>query len=362
MKKIIRSLTLTVMILSLSICSFTAAAWADPDDDVDVEIPGMDQIQEIVKEENAENKPAESKASGKIDFSYSGKIDDRTGKPVTDDGYSSGNNYYILKTGELGYDAEKSRYHLLCGDKRVYCNVPSGAVLSKGYSISIEPESGLTCEMYLDGEALADKSQTTFRESGTYTLVISNEADNHERQVDFIILDDLVGKAFEAYDLPPGFEYTEVTLDGNYKTREYRDYYDFRENGHYKLVWECVQIGQSFTTQFDMDAVPPDLELPQVVEGSADKAVTFRDLEAGEYVEWSNQFEEGVITVATETLETPGNYKVTVYDKAGNFTEYQFTIEGYLDINAIMAIAVFIAVIAGIFIYSRRLRKRMRVG
>ena len=48
MKKFIRALTLTVVIAALSMCSFTAAAWADPDDGATPEIPGMDQIQEIV--------------------------------------------------------------------------------------------------------------------------------------------------------------------------------------------------------------------------------------------------------------------------------------------------------------------------
>jgi hypothetical protein len=192
--------------------------------------------------------------------------------------------------------------------------------------------------------------------------MIYNDAQEKERQVEFRILNNVMGLSFAEYTLPPGFEFTEVTLDGNYKTREYKNYYDFQENGHYKLVWENVQIGQSYTTQFDMDVIPPDLALTQVVEGSADKAVTFKDLESGEYIVWHSKTEEGVITAATDTLEKPGEYTLTVYDGAGNSTEYKFNIEGYLDINAIIAILIVIASIAGIFIYSRRLRKRMRVG
>lgn len=364
MKKFIRALTLTVVIAALSMCSFTAAAWADPDDGATPEIPGMDQIQEIVKEEKpAKQKESVTTSSSKVDFNYSGKIDDRTGKPVSGDGYSSGKNYHILKSGELAYNSKEGRYHILCGDKKVYCNVPSGAVLSQGYKISVEAEEGVRYTMYLNGEAIEDTSKNIFSESGLYTLMIYNDAQNKERQVEFRILSDVMGAAFKEYSLPPGFTYTEVTLDGNYKTREYKNYYDFLENGFYKLEWENVQIGQAYTTQFTMDVVPPDLKLTQVVDGSADRAVTFEDLEPGEHVIWVKDYElQGQILAANESLEAPGHYNIYVYDEAGNYTEYEFVIEGYFDINAILAILIVIAIIAGIIIYSRRLRKRMRVG
>jgi hypothetical protein len=364
-KKIIRYLPLAVAVAAISICNFTTAAWADPELDANAEIPGMDQVQEIVKEEQAEKKQKgkENKASAKIDFDYSGKIDDRTGAPVSGDGYTQGKNYHILKSGELAYNSEEARYYIFCGDKKIYCNVPSGAILSPGYKISIEAEEGIRYSMYLNGEPVADTSQKIFGESGLYTLLIYNDAQNKERQVEFRILNDVMGTAFREYSLPPGFEYTEITLNGNYKTREYKNYYDFMENGFYKLVWENVQIGQAYTTQFTMDVVPPDLKLTQVVDGSASKAVTFGDLEAGEYVVWVKDYElQGQILSADEKLEVPGHYKICVYDKAGNSTEYEFDIEGYFDINAILAIVLVIAVFAGIFIYSRRLRKRMRVG
>ncbi|MBR5229592.1 MAG: hypothetical protein IKW01_01950 [Firmicutes bacterium] len=365
MKKIIRHLTLTACITALSVCSFTTSAWADPELNNDVEIPGMEGIQEIVKEEQDENKPSRETQTtyAKIDFDYSGKIDDRTGKPVSGDGYTQGKNYHILKSGELGYNSEEGRYYLMCGDKKVFCNVPSGAVLSLGYKISIEAEEELRYTMYLNGLPIADPQQTVFNESGAYTLMVYNDAQTIEKQFEFRILSDVMGVAFKEYSLPPGFEFTEVTLDGNYKTREYKNYYDFLEAGTYKLVWENVQIGQAYTTQFTMDVIPPDLQLTQVKEGKADKAVTFRDLEDGEYAVWvRNHEEQGMITSAADTLEVPGNYILTVYDRAGNFTEYNFTIEGYLDINALLAILIVIALVAGIIIYSRRLRKRMRVG
>ena len=365
MKNIIRHLTLAVVVAALSVCSFTGMAWADPEEAAVPEIPGMDQVQEIVKEEQAEKKQKEkeNKASAKIDFDYSGKIDDRTGAPVSGDGYTQGKNYHILKSGELAYNSEEARYYIFCGDKKIYCNVPSGAILSPGYKISIEAEEGIRYVMYLNGQAVSDPQQTIFSDSGVYTLMIYNDAQNKERQVEFRILNDVMGAAFKEYSLPPGFEYTEITLNGNYKTREYKNYYDFMEDGFYKLVWENVQIGQAYTTQFTMDVVPPDLKLTQVVDGSASKAVTFGDLEAGEYVVWVKDYElQGQILAANESLEAPGHYNIYVYDEAGNYTEYEFVIEGYFDINAILAILIVIAIIAGIIIYSRRLRKRMRVG
>ena len=363
MKKFIRTLTLAAAVAALGIGSFTGVAWADPELDNNIEIPGIEQLQEIVKTENTQTKKKDNKNSSEIDFNYSGKIDDRTGKPVSGDGYTDGKSYHILKSGELAYNSEESRYYILCGNRKIYCNVPSGAILSKGYKIRIEAEDGIRYAMYLNGEAVSDPQQNVFGDSGLYTLMIYNDAQNKESRVEFRILSDLMGADFKEYNLPPGFELTEVTLDGNYKSRDYKNYFDFIESGHYKLVWENVQIGQSYTTQFTMDVIPPDLELPQVVDGKADKEVTFRDLESGEVIAWARGYEEqGIITSASETLKAPGIYVIRVYDKAGNSTEYNFTIAGYLDINAVLAILVVIAIIAGIFIYSRRLRERMRVG
>ena len=121
MKKFIRTLTLAAAVAALGIGSFTGVAWADPELDNNIEIPGIEQLQEIVKTENTQTKKKDNKNSSEIDFNYSGKIDDRTGKPVSGDGYTDGKSYHILKSGELAYNSEESRYYILCGNRCQYC-------------------------------------------------------------------------------------------------------------------------------------------------------------------------------------------------------------------------------------------------
>ena len=86
-------------------------------------------------------------------------------------------------------------------------------------------------------------------------------------------------------------------------------------------------------------------------------------MEEGEYVRWiRDSREEGRIEDPSEVLTQKGNYVIRVYDQAGNYTEYTFAIEGYFDVNAVLAILLVIALLGGGFLYCRRLRTHMRVG
>ena len=240
--------------------------------------------------------------------------------------------------------------------------MPSDAVLSSGRSIHFTPEEGVSFEVYHNGKPVEDTSQTEFKESGEYILTLRNHAESRERSVRFVILDTYVNDLQE-YRLPDGFEYTKITLNGERKSLSYNNYYDFLEEGYYELQWENSRIDQIFTTEFTLDLTAPTLDLSEVRNGAASGSVSFTDMEEGEYVRWiRSSKEEGRIEDPSEVLSKKGSYVLRVYDQAGNYTEYAFELEGYFDVNGVLAILFVIALIGGGFFYCRRLRNNMRVG
>ena len=332
-------------------------------------IPGQDALQEIVEEQEEtvvigreEEQTEYSIPANKVAIEYNGKIDATTGEAVTGKAVNIGEDYFILERSELAYDVRAHQYHILAGDRGVHCNVPSDAVLSSGRSISFTPEEGVSFEVYHNGKPVEDTKQTEFKESGEYILTLRNHAESRERSVRFVILDPQVNDLLE-YRLPKGFEYTEILLDGVRKSLSYNNYYDFLEEGHYELRWENSRINQSFVTEFTLDVTAPTLKLPEVRNGAATGQVSFSDIEKDGYVRWiRDSKEEGRIEDPSEILSKKGDYLIRVYDQAGNYTEYAFTIEGYFDVNAILFILFILALIGGGFFYCRRLRTNMRVG
>ena len=335
----------------------------------DYTIPGQDALQEIVEEQEEtvvigreDEQPEYSVPANKVAIEYNGKIDATTGESVVGDAVNVGEDYFILKRNELAYNVRKHQYHILAGDRGIYCNVPSDAVLSSGRTIEFIPEEGVSVEVYRNGKLIEDTNQTEFEEAGEYLITMHNHAEARDRSVRIVILNEQVNDLKE-FRLPQGFEYTEVSLDGVKKSLSYNNYFDFLEEGHYKLQWENSRIHQTFVTEFILDMTAPTLRLPEVRSGAAAGKVSFTDMEEGAYVRWiRDSKEEGRIEDPSEVLSKKGNYVMRVYDQAGNYTEYAFTLEGYFDVNAVLAILFVVALICGGFFYCRRLRRNMRVG
>ena len=335
----------------------------------DIEVPGLEALLEIEKEQQetveigaVEQEPEYAIPSNQVSIGYTGKIDATTGEAVIGNAVNVGEDYFILKNGELAYNARNRQYHILCGDRGVYCNVPSGAMLSNRRTIQFTPDEGVTYEMFYNGEPVKDTSKREFQESGEYLLTLYNHAESKEYSVAFCILDETENDVRE-FRLPYGFEYTEVLLDGVKKSVNYNNYYDFLEEGNYQLQWENSRIDQAFVTSFTLDLSAPTLRLPEVRNGVAAGEVTFSDLEEGAYIHWIRDYRaEGFIDEPSEVLSQKGSYVMRVYDKAGNYTEYSFVLEGYFDVNAVLAVLLLLILAIGFFLYCRRLRKHMRVG
>jgi len=292
---------------------------------------------------------------GLTDTGYSGPLDPRTGLPPD---LAPGEK--VLEGAQYSYDSQARCYRNPVGDRSFTSNIPNGAVLSKGQTVSVIVPSGLSATVYRGGDAAEDLDPANLTQVGSYLLEVRG-AGAESVSFTFQILPELTGSLRELA-LPEGFTFEQVTLNGEALRPEYANYMELLEDGEYEVRWSCPDIGESYRLSFTLDTQPPVLALPEVVNGEAHGPVTVADLEEDAYILIEQDGEESTIVSPSTVIRDAGRYVLTVYDQAGNHTRYEFIIHMYLNVSAIAALGMLLALAAGLFGYSRYIKKHPRVG
>ena len=275
-----------------------------------------------------------------------------------DDGNSSmSDGIYLLKRHHSAYDAGSDNYILYCGDDKVHCNVPPDTLLPMGEQLKFEIPNTITANLYCNGNPVEQWDQ--IRDPGNYVLQLKNTSDE-QTAYEFTILPDAVNN-LEEFWAPKGFEIDFIQLNGENLTLIYSDYFKYSVDGRYRISWKNEEIEKNYVVEFTLDRVAPTVTLNGVLGNAASSAVTLSDLEEGASVAYEldgvyHDWSEG------EELTVPGEYRLAVFDAAGNYTMYEFTIHTYLNGSAYMALGMIFGAVIALFIYSRWLRKNMRVG
>lgn len=299
-----------------------------------------------------------SSRSSPADVSYSGLLDPRTGLPLD----QSREDPETLPV-QLGYDETKRVFVYPAGDLSFTSSIPDGAILSLsgGDKVSIVLPEGLNGTLYRNGDVVSDADLTGITAPGGYLLDIRGGSSSQSAAFSFTIADELTNSLTEI-QLPTGFAFQSPRLNGEELSSEYSNYMELLEDGEYVLSWSCPEIGRSYSLSFTLDTQAPTLALPEVVDGQAHCAVTLSDLEPGAYILLESNGETRTIRSSLDQIREAGTYRLTVYDQAGNYTQYDFVIHVYLNISALAAIALLVLGLGGLFGYSRYIKKHPRVG
>ena len=341
----------TILIFSLSL-----PAYAAPGDTSS----GMETV--TIQSSAAQNAYAQTYQS-KADVEYSGPLDPQTGLPAAN-ASSENASYVTLREGSFGYDKDRRCYVNEVAATSFTSNIPNGAILSSGkHTVSFSIPSGLSASLYRDGDLLAGADLSGISEVGAYILEVAVSNSYHTVSFSFQILDEMTNAVTE-FSLPAGFTFESVMLEGELLTPDYKNYTQIIEDGAYEISWSNQEIGQRYSTSFTLDTVSPVLELPEVVDGEANTPVTLTDLEPDAFIvlKETKTGETKNITSSQTEVTDAGTYHLTVYDTAGNTSEYDFTIHVYLDFSAFAAIGLSLAGVLSLALYSRYIKKHPRVG
>lgn len=299
-----------------------------------------------------------SPQSIQADVSYSGLLDPRTGLPLD----QSREDPETLSV-QLGYDEAKRVFIYPAGDLSFSSNIPDGAVLTLpgGQAVTLTLPEGLNGTLYRNGDVVGDADLSSITDPGGYLLEVRGGSSSQSASFSFTIADELTNSLTEIR-LPQGFSFQDISLNGESLSPEYSNYIELLEDGKYDLPWSCPEIGRSYSLSFTLDTQAPVLALPEVTDGQAHSAVTLTDLEPGARILLESGGETQTILSALEQIREAGSYRLTVYDEAGNYTQYDFVIHVYLNISALAAIALLVLGLGGLFGYSRYIKKHPRVG
>lgn len=293
---------------------------------------------------------------------YTGELDPATGLPKGSyqnaDGESSS---YIVVDEVFSYDPDAGTYLYSIGSSRYFSNVPNGALVAEGQKVCIQIPGGITAMLYRDGVLVNEPDLTNITETGAYVLQLTGSGLNDSQQFTFTICSDLTNSMTDIR-LPDGFSFSGILLDGTELDHAYSNYYELLEEGEYQITWGNDTIRQYYTVKFTLDRVAPTLSLPGVTDGKASGQVSLADLESDCYIVMEHDGEVTTLRGTGNTLSDAGDYVLTVYDPAGNYTRYSFTIQVYLNFSAVAAIIMVALVAVGVFYYSRWVRKHARVG
>ena len=306
-----------------------------------------------------ESLEAETIRLSQADPSYSGPLDPLTGLPAQDS--RDEERYYPLQAGVSSFDRESRCYVNTLGSDSFTSSVPNGAVVSEGQTVSVTLPTGTTGTLHRGGETVENPDLTSITQAGNYLLEVRSSSSGESQTFSFRILGEVTNSLTEL-SLPGGFTFDTIRLNGEELTPEYANYLELLEDGDYEIRWSCPDIAQGYTISFTLDTQAPVLALPEVTDGEAHSPVTLTDLEQDAYILLEQDGESSVIRSPDTVIQDAGSYRLTVYDQAGNSTVYEFTIHLYLNLSAIAAIGLILALLAGLWLYSRYIKSHPRVG
>lgn len=293
-------------------------------------------------------------AAVEVDMEYNGIIDSYTGLPVGQPGIPEGVDRVWINS-ELFYDVTTNRfvYELFSGTE-LFTTVVDGMITTG--PVSMELSNGATGRLYRNGELLDMTEYKDLTTPGNYVLSVNSNTGVTIEPVSFTIVGSVTCVP-EEYVIPEGFVFVEALR--NNEAIEYSDrQVNLTDEGIYRLTYECRNTGLQYGLETEIDRTPPVLELAGVEDGVAKGPVTLYDLEQGASLLIER---DGKTLGFTQELTESGNYHLWLQDPAGNSTDYQFKIQIYLNINAIVFVVLILVLIGFLVFYLIYSRRKLRV-
>ena len=259
----------------------------------------------------------------------------------------AGNTYYDSIEKAFLY------YVNATASQAVRSNVADGMITEQ--AVSVKADTGITLEVYLNGERLQSISGGTFQTPGEYVVMYVGGSIS-ERLFSFTIVPKLCNSV-TSYALPAGFEFTEASLNEESIPFE-KNYIKLTDEGEYNIHYRCIKTNVSYQLLLKTDFTGPVLSLKNVKDGKAQGPVDISEAKNAAYI---SIYHDGEKISRRDVLTESGEYYIELADEAGNKTTYSFTILIYFDGNSwVFFLLIIGSCVAGI-IYLVHSRKHLRV-
>ncbi len=270
------------------------------------------------------------------------------------------NENLVWLSSSMSYDTQTREFVYPVADSgnEVRSSAADGMIVTGTVKVS-----GATLLIYKDGE-LQENVGSNITEPGEY-VVMAQYGSQTPRLFTFT----LAGKAIStvyAYNLPSGMIVNSAARDGEDISFD-ATVVPMREDGLYHVVYECVSTGAIYVLDLNVDRTPPELQFDGKIDdhNRVHSALRFSGAQEGDvlYVRLDGTpIDVPVHGDGTGELTTSGSYIITVFDEAGNSTEYGYTVMLYFNASSLAFFAVLIASLITVIVYVCIKRRRLEIG
>ncbi|WP_026495107.1 hypothetical protein [Butyrivibrio sp. WCD3002] len=261
------------------------------------------------------------------------------------------------------YDPSTGYYKntLMTGDV-FYSSIPNG-MITNGSALFNTAEN-IRYELYKDGELIDYTAGEHITDAGDYMMVPVIDNLDYEGfyrterpSIRFHILTGATNK-MAVVSVPFGQTIDAVRFNGEEITENAKisdGVVSLPEDGIYEV--DFIGEAGSVTTEIYRDCTPPILKVDTQPNLAA---ITYMSDDIAAAV-----LKRGEEIISEDQLPTrvtqAGRYQLTVTDRAGNTTDVNFSVQYRINVYAILAIVMIIAIIGAVVIFLRRVKTKVRV-
>ena len=263
------------------------------------------------------------------------------------------------------YDSVSGYYkHTLRSGQVFYAQVTNGGIATS--SVGVTVSDGLEFTVYKDGEVYESEEPNFYTEPGSYLLIPTSkdvvylDAYQEEKPVfSFRIIDyNYATNNLSLIHAPEGYSIGKVYLEEeechsaaiiNESTVM------LREDGNYRI--EMTDGITALEVAYRLDRIRPKFVV-QTQKNQAHIGYLSTDCASTQIYRNDQLYSEGDLVYV---VDKTGSYKFFVFDSAGNYSGKAFEIKYGFNKGAIVAIAIVIAAIIGLFAYLRYLNTHVKV-
>ena len=246
------------------------------------------------------------------------------------------------------YDPMRGKYVVtLENGIELVSTVPEGYVGPESVEVTVVEGVASRAELYRDDEPVEFISGNSQMEPGVYRLVLDGKS------YSFTIAGQI--STMDYYPAPAGMRFTEVFLEDEKQELQSDQLVTMKEDGTYTIFMEG-EAGDELKVVLVKDTEAPEV-LVTVNGGSAAIQYASGDIETIT-LEKDGAIVEGFHGTA---ISTPGKYRLTVADKAGNETVYEFALKYQINMYGVTAVLLCILVIVGVVVFVLHTKKNMKI-
>ncbi len=261
------------------------------------------------------------------------------------------------------YDSDMGYYrHELASGEVFYTDVPNGILTN--HSVILRTNDKLPFRILKDGEEITWEPGTAIGEPGSYlvfpysesTVYLATYAGKQEPLFHFRIVDGPVSD-LGIVTAPQNGRIAEITCNDEPVeiTSPDGQWCVLQADGKYKVQFE-TESGTE-TAEFEKDTAAPRFSY-SIQGGKAE--FTYRSADAVR----CRIVKDGTVTHdggLLRDLDEPGNYRVEVYDAAGNYTAGSLELQYQMNMAGMAVIGLVILLVVAFVVFVQRIKKQMKV-